>query len=83
MFNDFVSEATRRFADALTHHADYITSMVQLYALAARMRMVASRKVVDAAENIIAAIEERYRAPNLTLREFRQLAERGELNAFS
>jgi hypothetical protein len=82
LFNDFITEATRRFADALTHQADDITSMVQLYALAARMRMVASRKVVDAAENIMAAIEERYRAPNLTLREFRQLSERGELNVF-
>ncbi|MBV8398587.1 MAG: hypothetical protein JOZ17_07595 [Acetobacteraceae bacterium] len=44
--------------------------------------MVASRKVVDAAEKLMAAIEERYSAPNLTLREFRQLAERGELNLF-
>ncbi|MBV8578327.1 MAG: hypothetical protein JOZ58_25250 [Acetobacteraceae bacterium] len=44
--------------------------------------MVASRRVVDAAEKIVAAIEEQYRAPNLTLDEFRQLAERGELNVF-
>ena len=82
LFNDFITEATRRFADALTHKVDDVTSMVQLYALSARMRMVASPRVVDAAEKIMVAIEHRYRAPNLTMREFQQLAERGELNVF-
>ena len=80
LFNDFIAEATRLFADALSQQKDDITSMVQLYALAAKMRMVASRNVVDAAEKIIVAIEEFYRGPNLTLREVHQLVERGELN---
>ena len=68
------------FADALSQQKDEITSMVQLYALAAKMRMLASRTVVDAAEKILVAIEERYRSPNLSLHEVHQLVERGELN---
>ena len=80
LFNDFITEATRLFADALSHQKDDIASMVQLYALAARMRMVASRNVSDTAEKVMVAIEERYRAPNLTLHEVHQLVVRGELN---
>ena len=80
LFSDFISEASRLYADALSHQKDDATDLVGLYALVAKMRLVAPKPIVTAAENAMKAIVEAYLAPNRTLREIRALAQERELD---
>lgn len=80
LFNAFITEASRLHADALSHEKDDVAEMVQLYALVARMRLLASERVVTAAEHVMHAIVESYLAPNRTLHELRILAREGKMN---
>src|SRR5262249_54091663 len=80
LFNEFIAEAARLFADALSHEKDDVTDMVKLYSLAAHMRLVASSRVIAAAESTMRTIAETYQAPNRTLREMHELAREGGMN---
>ncbi len=79
LFNAFITEATRLHADALSHEKDDVTNLVQLYAIIARMRLLVSRPVVTAADEVLRAIVETYLAPNRTLHEIRVLAQEGKM----
>jgi len=80
LFNAFITEAARLHADALSHEKDDVAELVQLYALVARLRLLASQRVVNAAEHVMSSIVETYLAPNRTLHEIRTLAEEGKMN---
>ena len=80
LFSDFIAEASRLYADALSHEKDDATDLVGLYAMVAKMRLIAPAPVVTAAEDALKAIVEAYLAPNQTLREIRTLAQQGELD---
>jgi hypothetical protein len=80
LFGDFVTEATRLYADALSHEKDDVTDLVRLYALVAKMRLIASREVITSAEQVMDSIIETYLAPNRDLRELRDLAHQGRID---
>jgi hypothetical protein len=80
LFSAFITEASRLYADALNHEKDDIADLVQLYALIAKMRLLASRPVVTAAEQVLDSIVETYLAPNRSLHEMRILAQEGKMN---
>jgi len=80
LFAGFIAEASRLYGDALSHQKDDVTDLVKLYALVARMRLVASPAVVAAAEQVMDTIIETYLAPNLTLHELRALARQDGMN---
>jgi hypothetical protein len=80
LFGAFITEASRLHADALSHEKDDVADVVQLYALIAKMRLLASRPVVTAAEQVLQSIVDTYLAPNRTLHELRILAEEGKMN---
>ena len=80
LFNAFVTEATRLYGDALSHEKDDVSDLVLLYALVARMRLVASRAVVTAAEKSLGLIIDAYLQPNRTLHEIRVLARDGDMD---
>jgi hypothetical protein len=80
LYGDFIAEASRLYGDALSHEKDDVTSLVQLYAIAAKMRLFTSREVVTAAEAVMHAITETYLAPNRTLRELRAFAQEGGMD---
>jgi hypothetical protein len=80
LFNDFVVEASRLYGDALSHEKDDVSDMVKLYAVVAHLRLVASDKVVAAAEKAMDTIVETYLAPNRTLHEVHTLVVKGQLN---
>jgi hypothetical protein len=80
LYNDFLAEASRIFADALTHQTEDPTNMMSLYALVGRMRLVSSRAVIDAAIRIVDHILDTYLGPNRTLHEMRELARQGGIN---
>ena len=80
LFSEFIGEASRLYADALSHQMDDATDLVGLYALIAKMRLVSPPRIVNAAEEAMKAIVEAYLEPNRTLREIRALAQQGELD---
>ncbi len=80
LFSDFITEASRLYGDALTHEKDDVADLVQLYALVARMRLLSSREVVTAAEQVMDAIIQTYLAPNRSMHEIRRVAQAGEMN---
>jgi hypothetical protein len=80
LFGEFIAEASRLYADALSHEKDDATDLVGLYALVAKIRLAAPGPVFTAAEDALKAIVEAYLAPNRTLREIRALAQQGELD---
>jgi len=79
LYNDFISEAARRYADALTNQPEDLESMVQLYALASRMHLVAARAVIDVAMRIEETILETYLAPNRNLDQVKDLLREGKM----
>ncbi|PZP59174.1 hypothetical protein [Pseudoxanthomonas winnipegensis] len=80
LFGDFINEASRLYGDALTHEQSDIAHLVKLYALLGRIRLVASRPVVDAAERTMKSLIDTYGGPNRTIAELRELATRGRFN---
>ncbi|WP_245461278.1 LapA family protein [Rhizobium sp. WSM1325] len=80
LFSDFIAEATRLYADAISHQKGDVSDLVLLYALVAQMRLISSRRVVDAAELAMARIVKTYLTPNRSLSEMRDLAHSGAMN---
>jgi hypothetical protein len=80
LFSEFIAEASRLYADALSHRKDDAKDLVGLYALVGRIRLVSPLGIVNAAEDAMKAIVEAYLEPNRTLSEIRTLAQDGGLN---
>lgn len=77
LFNEFVTEASRIYSDALGHQKEEIADLVKLYSLIGRMKLICSRQLTEAAERTVVSIVETYLAPNRTLVELRELARAG------
>jgi hypothetical protein len=77
---EFIKEASRLFGDALSHEREEIADLVPLYALVARIRLVASSEVLSSAEKVMEAIIATYLAPNRTLHELKLFAHEGGFN---
>ena len=80
LFVDFISEAARLFADALSNERDEIADLVELYAIAGHLRMISRPETIAAAERAIDVIIEAYQAPNRTLVDLREFAGKGGLD---
>jgi hypothetical protein len=77
LYSEFITEAGGLFGDALSHQTEEITSLVRLFSLVGRMRLVADRAVVAAAERVEDKIIETYLGPNRTLHEMMDFAHQG------
>jgi hypothetical protein len=80
LFGSFITEASRLYGDALSRERDDLGDLVQLYALVARMRLLASAAVVAAAESVLSSIVATYLSPNLTLQDLQKLKAEGGMN---
>jgi hypothetical protein len=67
-YGEFVDEAARLFADALTHHLDDPSKFVRLYAMIGKLRLFAPAYIVSEAEGVMRQIIEIYERPNLDFR---------------
>jgi hypothetical protein len=72
-YRQFIEEASKLYADALVHDNLQISSLVSVYALISRMRVLSSPPVIQKAEVVIRMIVETYFAPNKTSPELRTL----------
>src|SRR4029453_3275397 len=50
LYRHFIEEASRLYADALVHDKSEVSKLVDLYALIARMKILSSDAVIEAAE---------------------------------
>ena len=72
LYVDFIDEASKRLAEALTHQTEDPAVIVGLYSAVERMRLVSSREVVHTAEDLVREIVKAYEAPNLTFEQLRE-----------
>jgi hypothetical protein len=80
LYSDFIAEASRLLADALSHQKDDVADMVNLYALIGRMRLVSPIRVVTSAEAVAHLLIETYLAPNRSLHELVTFAKEGSMD---
>jgi hypothetical protein len=66
LYKSFIEEASRLYADALVNDKSEISKLVDLYALIARMKILSSDAVIEAAEKAGHLILETYLSPNRT-----------------
>ena len=72
LYKAFIEEASRLYGDALANDKGEIGTIVGLYAMVSRMRILSHPQVVDSADKVIRLIIDTYFAPNETLRELRE-----------
>jgi hypothetical protein len=71
LFGRFLDEAAKLYADALQNRRDDMSGLIGIYALASRIRLTSSARVVEAADTVVRIIVDTYLAPNITLAEMR------------
>jgi hypothetical protein len=73
LYGEFINEASRLIADALTHHLEDPSKMVVLYASMGKLRLFAPANVVGRADEVMGKIIEIYDLPDA---DFRNPADR-------
>jgi hypothetical protein len=86
LYKAFIEQASKTYADALMHDLSDPGNLVALYAMLSRMRVMSSKETIAAADEAMRMLIKTYGAPNKTLMDLRDLADRGQmdlLKAFS
>ena len=65
VFGEFIDQASRLFADALTHQLDDLSKLVPLYATMGKLRLYASNETVVCADHVMSRILDAYYSPNI------------------
>jgi hypothetical protein len=78
LYGDFITEASQRLADAFDHSLDKPETLVKLYAILGRTRLVSSDAVLTAAEECCDRIVGLYAKPNRTMAEIFTTLRSGE-----
>jgi len=73
LYKTFIEEASKLYGEALMTDKAEITTLVNLYAMVSRMRVLSALSVVHAADAVVRLIIETYFEPNKTLRELREI----------
>ena len=73
LYKNFIEEASRLYADALVNDKSEVSKLVDLYALIARMKILSSDAVIEAAEKAGRVILETYLSPNRTFVDLPEL----------
>jgi hypothetical protein len=72
LYAEFIIEATKRIADAWSHHAETPEVVAGLYSAVERMRLVSSDEVIDAAEQVVNYTLGVYTGPDRTFDELQR-----------
>jgi hypothetical protein len=71
LYAEFIVEATKRFADAWSHHAESPEVVAGLYSAIERMRLTSSNAVIVAAEGVMFDILDAYAQPDKSFDDLR------------
>src|SRR5262245_28293914 len=80
LYESFIEEASRLYADAYEHNEAETSKLVKLYALVSKMRVVSSPAVVESADGVVRAIIQTYLGPNKTFSDVVELLDDDALN---
>jgi hypothetical protein len=81
LYGEFITEASQRLADAFDHTLDKPETVVRLYAILGRIRLVSSDAVLVAAEECCDRVIDLYAKPNRTMDELLTTVHSAELEA--
>jgi len=82
LYGDFITEGSQRLADAFDHSLEKPDTLVKLYAILGRIRLVSSDAVLTAAEECLDGIVKMYAEPNKTMDQLFTTLRDGELEVF-
>lgn len=74
LYGEFIAECAKLLIDAFLHTLEKPETVLPVYALINRIRLVASPAVLAQAEGLVARITEQYFSRNLTVDELRHMA---------
>jgi hypothetical protein len=80
LYQLFIEEASKLYADALLHDQVAISPLVGLYALINKIRIFSSPGIAERADKIARLIIDTYFLPNKTLPELRAIMDSGALD---
>ncbi len=69
LYGEFITEASRRVVDAMTHSLETPDKLVILYGVLGRIRLVSSEAVLAEAERCVRRIVDLYAMPNMTIEQ--------------
>jgi hypothetical protein len=78
LYGEFITEASQQLANAFDHSLDKPETLVKLYAILGRIRLVSSDAVLTAAEECFDRIVELYAKPNRTMDQLATTLHSGE-----
>jgi len=74
LYGEFIAECAKLLIDSFLHTLERPETVLPIYALINRIRLVASPPVLAQAEGLVARITDQYFSRNLTVEELRQMA---------
>jgi hypothetical protein len=80
LYGEFITEASRLTIEALSHSLEKPDTFVTLYGILGRIRLVASDRVLTAADVCCRQLVDLYAKPNLTVEQIRIAFERDQLD---
>jgi hypothetical protein len=81
LYGEFITEASQRLADAFDHSLDKPDTVVKLYAILGRIRLMSSDAVLTAAEECCDRVVDLYAKPNRAMAEIFTTLHSGEFEA--
>jgi len=81
LYGEFITEASQQLANAFDHSLDKPETLVKLYAILGRIRLVSSDAVLSAAEECCDRVVGLYAKPNRTVAEIFATLHSGEFEA--
>ena len=74
LYSEFIRQGTSCYAKALSQSLDNIDELVAMYALVNRIRLFASRSVLEAAEAFVRKLIAKYGEKNMTIEQIKSVA---------
>ena len=80
LYGEFITEASRLTVEALTHSLEQPETLVKLYGVLGRIRLVAGETVLASAEACCRLVIDLYAKPNLTAEQLRAAFEQHQID---
>jgi hypothetical protein len=80
LYNGFIEEASRLYADAYEHDVAEVSKLVNVYALVSKMRVQSSSRIIESADGVVRVIIGTYLAPNKTFRDVAEILDDASMN---
>jgi hypothetical protein len=80
LYAEFITEASQLTVDAFTHQLEQPATLVKLYGILGRVRLMATGPVLAEAEACCGQIVDPYAKPNMTIEQIRAALDHGQID---